>query len=222
MVDKFREWLKNVVPPTPDVSGERQEFISALYEKALKQQKRRRRIKIALSVSCVVCIVAVIGGVQQVGSDGGETVFEKIGYAGAALYKTVFGDTRFAVTDTVTQDDWEELNARRITGDQTFVEAELYQVAGQITYILTFEYDLDGKEVTVSHTPQASVGSGTKETAIFIAQYYERIQEIIQSGQAKRLPTETVVLDGIPIVFQRWELEFPQYGRVVYGKGVRE
>ncbi|MFH1841593.1 MAG: hypothetical protein ABIF77_00160 [bacterium] len=224
MVRDFEQFLRDSKPSLPARSVHRAHLRTDL-EAALAQKRQRpRRVWLTGSIALIVLLFLVHGD-NQLGSgdfslrnmtspDDSTMVFSQ-DYA-----KTSFSATNTESNPEALREDFEQIWAQMAAGMGTLLQVQGYTVFGSTVFTVTYSYETRGEISTVGKSPTYPVD----EYPSWAEEFYQvdtllYIYDQIDAHQAAYLGTEGRFIDGVPVLFERWAVNLPEFGQVISWTG---
>ncbi len=213
-LDKMIKDAKDEVPE----SGEYRRLNRAMLKERMANMapRRRRRHRVLLGVLSLVFLMLFSGQLNQLGSDGFDTIVrtETTDYGVTTnIHENVFRGGSVGFPDNFSEADADEFHRSVAAGEGEIVKVTGLSYGGKTTWnTFITKMNINNKEIIPGGRPNYPKSEFPENYIEFLKTNFSDLKAKANSTPPHR--TEQMMVDGIMIDFQIWTFEYPGYGPV--------
>ena len=212
-LDKMIKDAKDEVPE----SGEYRRLNRAMLKERMANMapRRRRRHRVLLGVLSLVFLMLFSGQLNQLGSDGFDTIIRtEITSWGdtTKIYENVFRGGSVTGYGDFFESDADEIHQYLLADDGEVVKVTGLSYGNKTVWNTFKKMTINDKEITPGGHPGNPPSEYPDNYFEFLTSHYSDLKTRANSTPPHR--TERMIVDGIMMDFQIWTFEYPGYGPV--------
>ena len=208
MNDKLDKQLRDLEPGLRP----RDEFRHHLRTALLSQYPRRRGLRYFipfLIVAVIMVTLLIVGHETKLGNTD----------PGKPIYKGENEALEYLATSGISKESLEQAYQQEAAGQEHLTAVIGWTVKGNTYFESTYEYFGEDRIHSVSRVVETPDFLPDREHLAFLAQHEKTFLTKVIGGEADTLAPKKQFVAGILVEFDRWRLNSPEWGEVIYWKG---
>ncbi len=200
----------------------RDEFRHHLRTELLSQYPRRRGLRHFipfLIVAVIMVTLLIVGHETKLGNTDFSLKSEGDNDAGKPIYKGENEALEYLATSGIDKESLEQAYQQEAAGQEHLIAVIGWTVKGNTYFETTYEYFSKDRIHTVSRVVENPDFQPDREHLAFLTQHEKTFLTKVTGGEADTLAPKKQFIAGILVEFDRWRLNIPEWGEVIYWKG---